>query len=138
LTRIRHDLVAAASGDPQGLGLVLQIDLGELICLLSFVPTSRVRGLTEQQKRIVRYVAQGLGNKEIAAALSIQPSTVAVHLRRMFRKLRLHSRAALAHFWYVLNPSGGPGAQSKDGGRAGRRGGGGVGSRRSLSGRDAS
>ncbi|MFE9773599.1 LuxR C-terminal-related transcriptional regulator [Streptomyces sp. NPDC005931] len=51
--------------------------------------------LTSRQQQIVRLVAQGATNKEIAAQLYLSPRTVDYHLRRVFERLGITSRADL-------------------------------------------
>ena len=51
--------------------------------------------LTAREHEIARLVARGYPNKTIAAVLEISPWTVATHIRRMYNKLDVHSRAAL-------------------------------------------
>ncbi|MGW7259752.1 AAA family ATPase [Streptomyces sp. NPDC054834] len=52
--------------------------------------------LTAQELRIARLVATGLTNKEVGAVLRLSPRTVGAHLYRIFPKLGITSRAALA------------------------------------------
>lgn len=51
--------------------------------------------LTPRECEIARLIAKGLPNKSIAAVLDISPWTVSTHLRRMFAKKKVRSRAAL-------------------------------------------
>jgi DNA-binding NarL/FixJ family response regulator len=48
--------------------------------------------LTERELDVLRLVAQGHSNKEIAARLFISENTVKNHVRNMLEKLQLHSR----------------------------------------------
>lgn len=51
--------------------------------------------LSPREREIVRLVASGLANKQIGAVLNISPWTVSSHLRRLFAKCSVRSRAAL-------------------------------------------
>ncbi|MEV6205537.1 BREX system ATP-binding domain-containing protein [Kitasatospora sp. NPDC051914] len=53
-------------------------------------------GLTGQELRIARLAATGLSNKEIGQLLQLSPRTVGAHLYKVFPKLGITSRAALA------------------------------------------
>ncbi|GAA1925351.1 response regulator transcription factor [Nocardioides lentus] len=48
--------------------------------------------LTDRELEVLRLVARGLGNREIAVRLSISENTVKNHVRNMLEKLGLHSR----------------------------------------------
>jgi DNA-binding CsgD family transcriptional regulator len=52
--------------------------------------------LTPTEQKVVELVAQGLRNQEVAAAMFVSPKTVEFHLRNVFRKLGVRSRAELA------------------------------------------
>jgi DNA-binding CsgD family transcriptional regulator len=49
-------------------------------------------GLTTQELRVLRLLARGLGNDDIAHQMSVSPSTVRSHLKSLYRKLNLGSR----------------------------------------------
>jgi len=51
--------------------------------------------LSPREMEIVRLVAKGFPNKSIASVLEISPWTVATHLRRIFTKLSVNSRAEM-------------------------------------------
>ncbi len=57
-----------------------------------------VHNLTEREKEIIRNVARGLSNKEIADRLCLSPHTVATHRRNICAKLDIHSAAGLTIF----------------------------------------
>jgi DNA-binding NarL/FixJ family response regulator len=48
--------------------------------------------LTERELEVLRLVAQGLNNKDIAKKLFISENTVKNHVRNLLEKLQLHSR----------------------------------------------
>ena len=52
--------------------------------------------LTPREIELVKLVAAGLRNKEIAAKLSITEGTVKLHLHHIYRKLKVQSRVELA------------------------------------------
>jgi two-component system NarL family response regulator len=52
--------------------------------------------LTPREREIVRYVALGMRNAEVAEKLSISEVTVKTHLNNIFQKLHLRGRTGLA------------------------------------------
>jgi DNA-binding CsgD family transcriptional regulator len=52
--------------------------------------------LTPTEERIARLAVEGLTNREIADRTFLSPKTVEVNLTRVYRKLGVRSRAALA------------------------------------------
>ncbi len=53
---------------------------------------SPMERLTLREREVLRLMAQGRGNKEIAALLGISVGTAKTHLRHMFRKLQVSDR----------------------------------------------
>lgn len=58
-------------------------------------PSAARISLSPREREIVRMVAQGHPNKVIAGVLNISGWTVCTHLRRIFAKLNVGSRAAM-------------------------------------------
>ncbi|GIJ32694.1 helix-turn-helix transcriptional regulator [Micromonospora sediminimaris] len=52
--------------------------------------------LTAREREIAGLATTGLSNKEIAARLYLSPRTIESHLNRVFAKLQVHSRTAMA------------------------------------------
>jgi DNA-binding NarL/FixJ family response regulator len=53
-------------------------------------------GLTEQQSQILALLADGLSNREIAAAMYLSPETVKTYLRPIYRALGVRNRVEAA------------------------------------------
>jgi len=58
---------------------------------------STLRRLTPQELQVARFVAKGLPTRDVAAQLFLSPRTIDFHLRNVFAKLGISSRAQLAH-----------------------------------------
>jgi DNA-binding CsgD family transcriptional regulator len=58
----------------------------------------RDHGLTARELEVLRLIARGRSNREVADALVISERTVARHLQNIFAKLRVSSRAAASVF----------------------------------------
>lgn len=57
--------------------------------------SDRYESLSEREREIFQLIAEDKANKEIAALLSISPSTVETHRARIMEKLDLHSAAEI-------------------------------------------
>jgi DNA-binding CsgD family transcriptional regulator len=66
----------------------------------SLLSPSRPGGLTEREVEVLRLVASGRTNPEIAAALFLSEKTVARHLSNIFTKVHVSSRTAAAAYAY--------------------------------------
>jgi two-component system response regulator NreC len=54
--------------------------------------------LTEREREVLAYLAEGTSTRDIAEALVISPKTVGRHRENIMRKLNLHSRADLVKY----------------------------------------
>jgi DNA-binding CsgD family transcriptional regulator len=90
LERGRNDLPAAEQ-------VLLDVEVGDIRFLaLRLGRPSPISRLSPREQEIARMVASGHPNKVIASILEISSWTVASHLRRIFIKLEVSSRAAMA------------------------------------------
>ena len=76
----------------------------EVIDKLEFQPSfsrgpSDATSLSPREIEIARLASNGLSNKEIALVLEISPWTVSTHIQRIYGKLGIHRRAALATYF---------------------------------------
>lgn len=55
----------------------------------------RAEALTATERQVTELVAGACTNRDVAAALFVTPKTVEFHLRNVFRKLDVRSRAEL-------------------------------------------
>jgi len=59
---------------------------------------TRATLLSPREREVLRHVAQGLSNKDIAAALHVTARTVEHHIERLSAKLDVHGRVNLARY----------------------------------------
>lgn len=59
-----------------------------------------VRGLTEREREVVRAIADGMSNAEVAAALYMSEGTVRNHISAILAKLGLRNRTQIAVYYY--------------------------------------
>jgi DNA-binding CsgD family transcriptional regulator len=88
---------------PQGrLEVRLVLESSQCLLLLDESPAAwrpgplEAHGLTTREAEVLRWVARGKTNADIAAILGARPRTVAKHLERVFRKLGVETRTAAA------------------------------------------
>jgi len=110
-TRMLFGLALRAAGDEEGARLELRAALGAFERLgapgdaarasdLLGGPAALPGGLTAREAEVLRLVALGKTNRDIAVELVISEHTVARHLQNMFAKLGVTSRSAATAFAY--------------------------------------
>jgi DNA-binding NarL/FixJ family response regulator len=57
-----------------------------------FAPDELLASLTAREQEVLRLLADGLNQRDIADALVISPKTVGTHIERILEKLGVHSR----------------------------------------------
>ena len=109
LARMLYGVALRAAGDEDGARLELRAALGSFERLgavgdaakasdLLGAPAALPRGLTTREGEVLRLVAAGKTNRDIAVELVISEHTVARHLQNMFAKLGVTSRSAATAF----------------------------------------
>jgi DNA-binding CsgD family transcriptional regulator len=84
--------------------------LAARIAALSLPPAADPLGLTARERDVLRLVAEGRTNRQIAETLFISPKTASVHVSNILAKLAVSTRgeaAALAHRLGLFPPSAG-------------------------------
>ena len=104
-TRVLVSRACAALGDADAAALELETaheifaQLGAAPDLArSRPPAGATHGLSVRELEVLRFVAAGKSNREIASTLVISEHTVARHLQNIYAKLGVSSRAAATAF----------------------------------------
>jgi DNA-binding CsgD family transcriptional regulator len=88
---------SGAAGDEEE-KVILDLEVDGVRCVFVRRPSEPARpgsSLSPREQEIARMVAKGYPNKVIARVLEISSWTVSTHLRRIFAKLGVSSRAAM-------------------------------------------
>ncbi|MGR6962913.1 helix-turn-helix domain-containing protein [Geodermatophilus sp. URMC 61] len=98
LRRAVRRLLCIRAGDDGG--VLLRFDVDGVPCQVVRLdapaqPAPAAVPLSPREEEIVRMVARGCTNRMIASVLDISEWTVGTHLRRVFSKLEVNSRAAM-------------------------------------------
>lgn len=73
-------------------------------CCMSFSDeASRLNTLSENEERVVHYLARGMAQKQIADEMNVKPSTVATYVQRIKQKLGVSSITELVAVAGLLN-----------------------------------
>jgi DNA-binding CsgD family transcriptional regulator len=88
-------------------GLSAIVEHAGVRCLVT-VDAAETLGLSPRELQIARLVARGATNRTIASALEISAWTVSTHLRRIFAKLGVGSRAEMVATLLGQVPAGDP------------------------------
>ena len=97
---VLRDLIAVLEADSdvpgrdEG-GMLADVVVDGVRCTFQRVHVSAVDVLSPREREIARMVSQGYTNKMIANVLDISLWTVSTHLRRIFAKLGVQTRAAM-------------------------------------------
>jgi DNA-binding CsgD family transcriptional regulator len=108
-TRVLVALACRALGDDDTAALELEAARGvftrlgaapdlALVASLADQEPRDDHGLTKRELEVLRLVASGKSNRQIASELVVSEHTVARHVQNIFRKLRVSSRAAATAF----------------------------------------
>jgi DNA-binding NarL/FixJ family response regulator len=92
--------LASAWRRGQALGLEGAINLTKTLAVTSSsAPAANAaEALTAREREVLRLLATGLTNADIATQLAISPTTVNAHLRAIYDKLGVRSRSAATRF----------------------------------------
>ena len=94
-------LTRVTAGEP-GLSPSLAVKILDEFARLGREPAANPAGpedeLTEREREVLRHVAEGETNREIASALFISENTVSFHMKHILTKLHLKNRAHAAAF----------------------------------------
>ncbi|WP_221327075.1 helix-turn-helix transcriptional regulator [Actinoplanes sp. L3-i22] len=86
------------AGDTPDRQVLLDLEIDGVRCLLTRRGTQGNKGvsrLTTREREVAHMVAMGLTTSAIAGKLAVSPWTVSTHLRRIFAKLDVSTRAAM-------------------------------------------
>ena len=70
-----------------------------------FADQTKLDALTPRERDVLQALARGMSNREIAAALVIEESTVRTHVKRILMKLHLRDRVQAVIFAYETGPN---------------------------------
>jgi len=104
-------LLALAAAEATALGMrALERQVAALMPLAASANAARLlypAGLSEREAQVLRFVAAGKSNRQIADVLFVSPNTVANHVRSILSKTQTNNRTEAAAF-AIRNELSGP------------------------------
>ncbi len=106
-----EDLIAAVHIIASGDSLLSPSVTRRVINRMALQPTPELAGqiklteLTPREREVLELIARGLSNREIAAALTVEESTIRTHVKRILMKLNLRDRVQAVIFAYETGAS---------------------------------
>jgi DNA-binding NarL/FixJ family response regulator len=101
-----EDLIAAVHTIAAGDSLLSPSVTRRVIDRMAQQPTpelaghAKLDGLTPREREVLQLIARGMSNREIAAALVVEESTIRTHVKRILMKLNLRDRVQAVIFAY--------------------------------------
>lgn len=98
--RLPDELLAQIKGKQQrftGKTIVVSLSKLDELLLLRGRKRSRLDTLTQREREVAMQFSNGRSHKEIAQSLDISPATVRNYLSKIYRRLDIGNKAALAH-----------------------------------------
>ena len=81
---------------------VAKVILNGYLTASSAAPPTEISGLSDREREIIQLIAEGKGNKEMAAVLGISIKTVETHRKNLMQKLHLSSAIDVVR-WALRN-----------------------------------
>jgi DNA-binding NarL/FixJ family response regulator len=106
-----EDLIAAVHTIAAGDSLLSPSVTRRVIARLAQPPTpelaaqAKLTELTPRERQVLELIARGLSNREIAAALVVEESTIRTHVKRILTKVELRDRIQAVIFAYETGVS---------------------------------
>jgi len=88
-----NDFISALQGIIKGEPPLSPVIARKMMSYFSDIAETRPSKLSEREREILTLIAKGLKRNEVASLLELSPNTVAAHLKRVYNKLNVSTRA---------------------------------------------